>query len=333
MSIVFLFTFIFLFNLLIFIKFSTISKNFIFFDKPDGKLKRHKYPISLIGGLVILINLYLIIFFLKILNLNEFIFENKFIYFLVILGTFFYLIGLVDDLKNLTPNIKLFWIFLVLTTVLYIFPEIRLNQIKISFLKSYIQFEYSYFFLIFCFALLVNAMNMFDGINLQVILLTILIFLILIIKGFVVIFFSLLLIPVLFLAILNYQNKVFLGDGGSYLLSAIIGSVFIYQYNNFENFLYGDEIFIILLIPAIDMLRLFFVRIINKKNPFRGDLNHLHHLVNLHTNNSTKTVLINLILFTLPSVLLLSNLKTYNILFICVFLYFITIIFLRFKTK
>ena len=237
------------------------------------------------------------------------------------------MIGFTDDLKNLSPNKKLFWIIFVIGLILYIFPEIRLNHIKISFLKSYIHFEYSFVFLIFCFALLSNSLNMFDGINLQLIFFTIFIFLIFIIKGIVPIFFCLLLINLIFLAVLNFQNKVFLGDSGSYLISSIIGSVFIYQYDNFNNFFYGDEIFIILLIPAIDMLRLFIYRIYNKKNPFKGDLNHLHHLVNNYTLNSNKTLIINIGLFSLPAVLLITNLKTYYILIISCFVYFSLIIF------
>ena len=53
------------------------------------------------------------------------------------------------------------------------------------------------------------------------------------------------------------------------LISAIIGCTFIYQYKNFDNFFYGDEVFIILIIPAIDMLRLFYLRLLNKKHPFK----------------------------------------------------------------
>lgn len=333
MNVLFLSIFIFFFNLIIFLKFETISKNFIFFDKPDGKLKKHKHPISLIGGLIILINLYLIIFFLKVLKINDFSFEDRFIYFIVILSTLFYLIGLIDDLKNLSPNKKLFWIFLTILFTLFFFPDIRLNHIKISFLQSYINFKYSFIFLIFSFALLANALNMFDGINLQVIFFTVFIFLIFIFKGFDSIFFSLFLICLIFLAILNYKNKVFLGDGGSYLLSAIIGSMFIYQYNSFQNFLYGDEIFVILLVPAIDMLRLFFVRIMNKRNPFKGDLNHLHHIVNKYTKNSTTTVVINLILFVIPSILLFINLETYNVLIISILIYFFTIMFFKSKIR
>ena len=110
---------------------------------------------------------------------------------------------------------------------------------------------------------------MFDGINLQLILFCLFIFTIFIIKGFLPFFFILLSIGFIFLGLLNFQNKVFIGDGGCYLISALVGCSFIYQYKNYENFLFGDEIFIILLIPAIDMLRLFISRIVSKKHPLK----------------------------------------------------------------
>ena len=43
------------------------------------------------------------------------------------------------------------------------------------------------------------------------------------------------------------------------------------------------------MVPGIDMLRLFMTRIYNKKNPFKGDLNHLHHLLKNKFNNLLKT--------------------------------------------
>ena len=39
---------------------------------------------------------------------------------------------------------------------------------------------------------------------------------------------------------------------------------FCYYNKNYDNFLFGDEVFLILLIPALDMLRLFVSRIIEK---------------------------------------------------------------------
>ena len=331
MEIFFIFLFIFLINLIIYLKFEKISENLIFFDQPDGKLKKHSKPVSLIGGLIILINLYLIIFFLKILNLDNLIFQNNFVYAFILLCTLFYLIGLIDDLKNLTPNTKLFFLLISTTIIIYLFPEIKLEHIRISFLKNNYHFGYSGLFLVISFTLLANAMNMFDGINLQLISFTSLLFILFILKGFIPIFFILLLICFLFLAILNFKNKVFLGDGGAYLISAIIGSTFIYQYDKFDNCFFGDEVFVILIIPAIDMLRLFLVRIIKKKHPFKGDLNHLHHIVNNYTKNNSITVLITITISILPMLLLFLNIQTYIILLVSLFIYFCLIKYPRFK--
>ena len=64
------------------------------------------------------------------------------------------------------------------------------------------------------------------------------------------------------------------------------------------------------------MLRLFLVRSLNKKNPFKGDLNHIHHIVNNHFRNSNYTLLFSTFLFVFPSLLLFFELETYYILLI-----------------
>ena len=93
--------------------------------------------------------------------------------------------------------------------------------------------------------------------------------------------------------------------------------------------MYGDEIFIILLIPSLDMLRLFLLRILNKKNPFKGDLNHIHHIVNNRFKNSNYTVIISTFLFAFPSLLLFFELETYYILIISIFVYTLIIKYLK----
>ena len=137
------------------------------------------------------------------------------------------------------------------------------------------------------------------------------------------------IICLIFLGILNFQNKVFLGDGGSYLISSIIGCSFIYQYKYFENFFYGDEVFIILLIPSIDMFRLFLVRSINGKNPFKGDLNHIHHIINNRFRNTNLTVFFTTLMFVLPSALLFFEIATYYVLIISIIVYSAVITYLK----
>ena len=332
MNIFYLTLLIILFNFILYIKFDSLSSSFALYDKPDGKLKRHSKPASLIGGLLILVNFYLIIFSLNSINIDNAIFEGKFLSVVITLSTLFFLVGLLDDLKNLTPNIKLLYLILSIVFVAYLFPEMNLELVKISFLKTYYFNDYSLFFTILSFLLLANAINMFDGINLQLILFCLFVFIIFILKGFLPIFFILFSICFIFLALLNFRNKVFIGDSGCYLITAILGLTFIYQYKNYDNFLFGDEVFLIVLIPALDMLRLFVSRIIEKKHPFKGDLNHLHHKVENYFKNKNIAVFTTICLCIFPSVLIFFELKTYNILIINLIVYFSLILFLKIKS-
>ena len=75
------------------------------------------------------------------------------------------------------------------------------------------------------------------------------------------------------------------------------------------------------------------VWIVNKKNPFKGDLNHLHHKVENYVKNKNLTVLITICLCVLPSFLIFFELKTYNILIINLIIYFSLILFLKNKKR
>ena len=53
----------------------------------------------------------------------------------------------------------------------------------------------------------------------------------------------------------------------------------IYEHNIQQNIIYADEIFLLLLLPGVDLVRLTIFRILNNQNAFNGDRNHIHHLV------------------------------------------------------
>ena len=93
-----------------------------------------------------------------------------------------------------------------------------------------------------------------------------------------------------------YKNKLFLGDSGSYILSFIIALTLIKLFNTSNN-IFSDEVFLFLCIPGYDLLRLAITRIMNKKHPFKGDKNHIHHLI-LNKLGYLKTIIyLNLICF------------------------------------
>jgi len=96
-----------------------------------------------------------------------------------------------------------------------------------------------------------------------------------ILNNFNILFCILFLLPHMIFFLKNIKNNSFLGDGGCYLLSFLISIFIIDFYNN--ALIKADQIFLLMMIPGIDMFRLFIVRIFKKKNPFSGDNNHFHH--------------------------------------------------------
>jgi UDP-N-acetylmuramyl pentapeptide phosphotransferase/UDP-N-acetylglucosamine-1-phosphate transferase len=157
------------------------------------------------------------------------------------------------------------------------------SRISFSFSKDlfYLQ-PYEIFFTILCFLLFMNAFNMYDGINLQSGLYTIYIFIIFFIFT-ANYFFLIVLIPLVTFLYLNSKNKIFLGNSGSYLIGFLISYFIIKIFNNFNN-ITSDKIFLLMLMPGFDMLRLFVVRLLKKKNPFAPDNDHFHHLLSSNYN-------------------------------------------------
>ena len=84
------------------------------------------------------------------------------------------------------------------------------------------------------------------------------------------------IIPLLLIIYLNNRNRIFMGDSGTLFLGSILSLFVIANYTK-TNSLKIDEIFLLMFLPGVDMLRLFIQRIINRKNPFLGDREHLHH--------------------------------------------------------
>ena len=269
-----------------------ISHIYNTFDIPDKTRKTHKIKTPLLGGLIILLNIIFFYFY--------FYSENKETHSTIfVLGCLiFFLFGYIDDKKNLNANLKLILQTLFLFFYFSYNQDLIINNFYLSFLKKYVFLSsFSIFFSIFCFLLFINSINMFDGINLQVGFYSLFILLFL--------FFKInndLIPPIIFalffFLILNFNNRSFLGNNGSYLLGFIISYFFTVGGNIFS----AEQIFLVMLIPGLDMLRVAVLRVINKKHPFSPDRNHLHHLL-LSKFQFYKTFIIIQLLVILPVVL------------------------------
>ena len=101
---------------------------------------------------------------------------------------------------------------------------------------------------------------------------------------------------------MNYKKKIFLGDSGSLLLSFLLGTMIIKSYNTNLGIFYADEIFLIMMIPGLELLRLAVFRIFKKKHPFVADNEHIHHYL-LKKYSFLKTTLIIQSLYILPIII------------------------------
>lgn len=254
------------------------------FDKPDNERKFHKLPVPLTGGIIVFLNIIFLVFFLIIeksyLNkLNIFYdFYDFLIFFISII--IFFLLGFFDDKYKISSIKRLFFMIPVLLIVVTYSNDLLIKEVRLSFIENffYLYNITSIVWTIVCFLLFINALNMFDGINCQVGIYSLFICFIFLSNNYFVLFFIVILISLGFFLLMNQKNKAFLGDSGTYLLAFIFAYFFVKLYNQ-NAFIYADQIVIFMLVPGLDLIRLFVLRIFKGKSPFAADRNHLHHIV------------------------------------------------------
>jgi UDP-GlcNAc:undecaprenyl-phosphate GlcNAc-1-phosphate transferase len=182
-----------------------------------------------------------------------------------------------DDVFSIKPAIRLFTIGITVFILIKSNSQLEITQLSFSSLgKIYLLENFSIYFTVLCFLLLINAVNLMDGIN-GLCVMHFLIWLFLLNDVYNM---SLILItaPIVIFFILNLKNKIFLGNSGSYLIGLITAVLIVLNYNSkYVNNI--EIIFIYLSIPGLDLFRVFVERLINKRHPFRADKNHLHHLL------------------------------------------------------
>ena len=287
-------------NLLVIKKYKFFNLN-ILLDKEYLKPQSfHRTPVLCFGGSSLYI-IFTILFFLKIVDFN---------FFLLVSSAFF--IGLIDDIKiKFKPTFRLIFIFFLFFIVIC-YSNIIIKKTGIDFL-DYILKEskfFNFFFVLLCFVFIINGSNFIDGFNG---LLAIHSLIILSIINFINFYFNndnLLLIGLIFFSsILSFllfnfpRAKLFLGDGGSYLIGSLISYLIIETSNynpNISPFFFSCLLYYLFFEVFFSFFRKFFY---DKKNPLIPDRLHLHMLFFVYRNkknnlfwaNYTTGIYINLI--------------------------------------
>ena len=332
-----IFLILFFLNFLIFINIDRLAKVINIYDKPDNNLKLHKKNIPILGGIIIAVN-YICFTTYQIFFLNDFLlieinlYKIREITGIIILTFGFFFLGLYDDKYNLLPTKKMFFSLILIIVSISLNQKLKVYEVNFSFYESKIFLEnFSIIFTIFCFMILINSLNFYDGINGQSCIFFIIIFFYLLIVSNENDFYLFNIFLLLILLILNINNKIFLGDSGIYFLSIIASISFIYEYNLEKNIKFVDEIFFLLLLPGFDLVRLTVIRILKGKNAFIGDREHIHHIINKKLSLIFTNIIL-VIVGTIPIILFsFFNLGFYNVFII--FLISYTFLILIYKSN
>jgi UDP-N-acetylmuramyl pentapeptide phosphotransferase/UDP-N-acetylglucosamine-1-phosphate transferase len=253
-------------------------------DKPNER-KVHKSPISRLGGFGIVAGL---------LSTSAFWFFSGNISLLIYLlaGIFILLIiGIIDDLKELSPRIK--FIGQILAALLMAYAGLRINNLFGVFGIHDLPVFVQYLLTVFIVVGLINAYNLIDGIDGLaggLALIDMVFFFVLFLISNEITFVLIMASTAgALLAFLKYNwnpARIFMGDTGSmvlgFLLSAAGIKLMVSCQASSVHFTYSAAAimaFSIFLLPVYDLLRVSVGRIIQRKSPFSADKTHVHHLL------------------------------------------------------
>jgi len=251
----------------------TLMKKKIFLnfkgDKHQKFTSSESIPLS--GGLILILTSY---YYLNLIN------------FIYVISIFF--LGFLSDIKIInSPKLRFITQTLIVLIVVY-FSSITVPDTRINFLDQLL--DYSIFkitFSIFCILIVINGCNFIDGVNTSLI-------------GYcLIISFSLQYLNLngveisqlinfynftsvlLALFILNFFNKFYLGDGGSYFLGLLFALCLINTYQINNNI---SPYFIVCLLwyPAFENLFSILRKTNFSKSPLKPDTNHLHQIIFLY---------------------------------------------------
>ncbi len=214
-------------------------------------------------------------------------------YFTIVLIMLFFM-GLKDDLFALDPKKKLLAEILG-AVILTSFTDIHFTNFHGFLGITTIPVWTSYLTTIFLVVVILNSVNLIDGIDGLAGSISIIASITLGVwfwlsgeTGYAILASSLVgaLIVFLFFNLSNGKNKIFMGDSGSLLIGFIL-AVMLIRFNEvnagsgaFHDLDSSPAIAIaILIVPLFDTLRVFTIRIIRGRNPFKGDNNHIHHIM------------------------------------------------------
>ena len=272
-----------------------IAKNFleIGLDEKIGTQKIHKKNAVRIGGLSIVLTTFITNFFI-VKNTNDFL-----IPFLIV--SLFFLIGFYEDITRSLSSVKRLILSITASSALIFFTSTTLNEVDLKIINNLLSFPLIAFLVsILGVSITSNAWNFIDGLNglaSGMASVTLLAFSFIALQNDIIIFsnilFSLSLIVFGFFLVNIFSGQIFLGDGGSYFIGALVAWSGL-KLVNLEPLISAWGIFLIIIYPATEFTFSFLRRIIFGKSPLIADSKHLHSLIYNYISSAKKSKLKNI---------------------------------------
>lgn len=255
------------------------------FDRSDGYRKSHRIHISRLGGVAIFCS-----FTITTLLFAAMV-DYKQANFLLTSCIILFALGLKDDLYGVSPGTK-FLLQIVVAIILVVAGDFRLSSFYGVFFLWDVNIIGASLFSIAVIIFVNNAFNLIDGVDGLAGTLGALATL-----SFGVFFAIAGAYPYAFIAfamfgsilgflMFNYSPaKIFMGDTGALIIGlvAVVLAIKFIEVNKIGSkpnpyFYSAPSIAVaVLMVPIFDSLRIFFIRILHRKPPFKGDRNHVHH--------------------------------------------------------
>ena len=255
------------------------------YDIPDER-KVHTRPVASLGGVGIFGGFLLA----SLLSIQGEI-NPEFQYFFAAALVIFFL-GLKDDLMVLSAS-KKFVGQVIAASILIHLGGIRLDSMHGLFGFDQVPQGFGLALSYLTIIVVINSFNLIDGIDglaSSLGILTMLIFGTYFFavdqKAYALLAFAMAGSLVAFLIFNHHPAKIFMGDSGS-LMIGLVNAILVIKFINTANapsvaIPIGSAAaigFSILIVPLLDTLRVFAIRIFNGRSPFTPDRNHVHHLL------------------------------------------------------
>lgn len=294
------------------------------FDVPNHR-SAAKHIVPTLGGIAIFAGFRLS----QVISLNNF--DTNELKYLSAGVLVMFLIGLKDDIISISAKSKLI-VQLLVAFYLVILGNYHITNLHGIMGIHEIEYYSGIFLSVIVIVGIINSLNLIDGIDglasgIGILISTVFGILFLIAHDYIyaITCFSLTgsLIAFFLYNVFGNTNKIFMGDTGSLILgviAAIITIHFIEFTPTSSTAIFGSSAIAlsIIIVPVVDTLRVFMIRILQKRSPFSPDMNHIHHNILKLTENhlTTSSIIISvnamIILFSFIFIDIIGN----NLLFI-----------------